>query len=717
MENIFIEVLPPWVETGLQPAFYDKESGTVLQQTARMYAKVIELIKSQNKVIEDFVKLYKYVHDYFENLDVQEEINNKLDEMAEDGTLSEIITAYLNAKSILAYSTISEMSEATNIIDGSFLAVYGLSELNDHVITFYKAREIRNTDVVDGINIVALSIEDLVAERMANPQLSVYDSVEAMTQSNLIAGQTVKTLGYYTPNDGGGATYTIRAKTVSDSEDGGSIIFIGDSLVAELQLINEVNVKQFGAKGDGTTDDREKIQAALDFINTLDDGGVVFVPSGTYMLSVTPYYKLDNTQRGIVSLLIKSNTTLRGEDGSIFTVESESWGTGAYYRMLSTHEENRGENIVIENITLDGNGANETDTKQASNIIINGIKNIKIHNVKSLNCNGNGIMVRGLTTDVCTNIEVSDCVVSGCTKIGIQCSHFKYLTIVNNQVSNTTDNGIDIYGNDADNHLITSSLFVVNNNIVDGALTGIFPETVEKGEVSGNTINNCTLGIRVNSINAQTNRVNLTANTINACATGISFVGPQSVNYALSNVIIGWTTTAIELSTTNRQVIRDNVFTPTEDHPIFTTAGNYCNHVSAMHNYIQTLGTGVSITTLINHGADAENGNIFRFEQVKDYLWNSGGSKVNNQYFQINIPTSNEWRGKFVVRIGNNQIAEVPAVYMNGTLQVGSKTNVFLAEGVSDDISQIRAYNNIRILVYTTSSTSISYQLQIEQEW
>ena len=28
MENIFVEFLPPWVETGLQPAFYDKEDVT-----------------------------------------------------------------------------------------------------------------------------------------------------------------------------------------------------------------------------------------------------------------------------------------------------------------------------------------------------------------------------------------------------------------------------------------------------------------------------------------------------------------------------------------------------------------------------------------------------------------------------------------------------------------------------------------------------------------
>ena len=112
MQNIFIEFLPPWVETGMQPAFYDKESGTVLQQTARMYAKVNELIASYNQFTQDitnqqnefeegvnetvddyigkFETLYNYVHDYFDNLDVQEEVNNKIDEMAEDGTLEAI---------------------------------------------------------------------------------------------------------------------------------------------------------------------------------------------------------------------------------------------------------------------------------------------------------------------------------------------------------------------------------------------------------------------------------------------------------------------------------------------------------------------------------------------------------------------------------------------------------------------------------------------------
>lgn len=102
MENIFVEFLPPWIETSRQPAFYDKESGTCLQQTARMYDRVNMLVRMFNRlsretksVVEEYIdkfnELHDYVMDYFDNLDVQEEINNKLDQMAEDGTLLEAL--------------------------------------------------------------------------------------------------------------------------------------------------------------------------------------------------------------------------------------------------------------------------------------------------------------------------------------------------------------------------------------------------------------------------------------------------------------------------------------------------------------------------------------------------------------------------------------------------------------------------------------------------
>lgn len=45
-----------------------------------------------------FITLKDYIDNYFENLDVQEEINKKLDEMAEDGTLSNLIGLYVDPR-------------------------------------------------------------------------------------------------------------------------------------------------------------------------------------------------------------------------------------------------------------------------------------------------------------------------------------------------------------------------------------------------------------------------------------------------------------------------------------------------------------------------------------------------------------------------------------------------------------------------------------------
>jgi hypothetical protein len=189
MQNIFIDVLPPWVETGLQPAFYDLESGTVLQQTARMYAKMREVVEGFNtfttsvtnevnnfenevnetviEYIKKFNELHDFVNDYFDNLDVQDEINNKLDQMAEDGELTEIIAQYLQLAGVLCYNTLSDLKGAENISVGSYCKIIGKSTYNDGFGRLYKVRTLVNTDVVDDNNLIALTnYPTLVGERI-----------------------------------------------------------------------------------------------------------------------------------------------------------------------------------------------------------------------------------------------------------------------------------------------------------------------------------------------------------------------------------------------------------------------------------------------------------------------------------------------------------------------------------------------------------------------
>lgn len=61
MNNFYIKHLPHWVLTDLQPAFYDVESGTTLQQTAKIYGKMQELIDLYNEFV---TKVNKYIKDF-----------------------------------------------------------------------------------------------------------------------------------------------------------------------------------------------------------------------------------------------------------------------------------------------------------------------------------------------------------------------------------------------------------------------------------------------------------------------------------------------------------------------------------------------------------------------------------------------------------------------------------------------------------------------------
>lgn len=48
-----IGLLPAWTLTDFQPAFYDSESATVLQQMAKVYAKMQELLSDYNAFVNE----------------------------------------------------------------------------------------------------------------------------------------------------------------------------------------------------------------------------------------------------------------------------------------------------------------------------------------------------------------------------------------------------------------------------------------------------------------------------------------------------------------------------------------------------------------------------------------------------------------------------------------------------------------------------------------
>ena len=81
------------------------------------------------------------------------------------------------------------------------------------------------------------------------------------------------------------------------------IILLSILLIPQLFGQVEANVKDFGAKGNGKTNDRDAIDRAIDYVNS-KGGGTVIVEGGTF-LSTTIHFKSN------VTLLIKRNAQIK----------------------------------------------------------------------------------------------------------------------------------------------------------------------------------------------------------------------------------------------------------------------------------------------------------------------------------------------------------------------------------------------------------------------
>lgn len=116
--------------------------------------------------------------------------------------------------------------------------------------------------------------------------IRTFNSVEEMKASNTLkAGALAKTIGFYTAGDGGGADYVIVDDIGEDEADEANIITLQKGLYAKLLIRDYVNVKMFGAYGDGEHDDTQIIQKALDF--SVKNGYTTNFTKDTYLITDT----------------------------------------------------------------------------------------------------------------------------------------------------------------------------------------------------------------------------------------------------------------------------------------------------------------------------------------------------------------------------------------------------------------------------------------------
>lgn len=193
-----------------------------------------------------------------------------------------------------------------NLVSGSFEEGGTLSNINDVLLHIAEARYyswgIGGTKEVPagstpsstgGIGAGAwVDRTDATLRSDMNVVVRRYSSVADMiADTSLVVGQIVETLGYYgdwvgTANKPkGGNRYEIVAGATGTSDDG-SFIGLSNGLQAKGLFVDGiVNVCQFGAKGDGVTDDTVAIQKSIDFCGST--GTQLNYSAGTFNVSST----------------------------------------------------------------------------------------------------------------------------------------------------------------------------------------------------------------------------------------------------------------------------------------------------------------------------------------------------------------------------------------------------------------------------------------------
>lgn len=167
----------------------DFDALTEWQLFCKIGKEINKIINSQNtvglqmeEVTNNMISLQEFVKNYFKNLDVQDEINTKLNEMAESGQLADIIAQYLQLAGLLCFNTIEDMKNATNLSNGSFAKTFGKEKFNDGFGRFYKIREINNTDIIDNEKLIALHHSTtLIAELINENYLDILPIIEKGT--------------------------------------------------------------------------------------------------------------------------------------------------------------------------------------------------------------------------------------------------------------------------------------------------------------------------------------------------------------------------------------------------------------------------------------------------------------------------------------------------------------------------------------------------------
>lgn len=163
------------------------------------------------------------------------------------------------------------------------------------------------------------------------------------------ASKNALTTGYYTAGDGGGgARYYCDVADTTSSDNGCTVIVAADGGRWKMVFTGALSVHQAGAKGDGATNDRAAIQAAMNAVSASGGGTINFSAGKTYIVIPTA-----NT-----SFILQNSTGIRlqGAPGATIKVAAAA---GGYLGILGVDGGNPAVfNMTVDGLTFDHNTAN-----------------------------------------------------------------------------------------------------------------------------------------------------------------------------------------------------------------------------------------------------------------------------------------------------------------------------------------------------------------------
>ncbi len=240
-------------------------------------------------------------------------------------------------------------------------------------------------------------------------------------------------------------------------------------------------VQDYGAKGDGTTDDTAAIQAALDAAAVA--GGVVWFPAGSYLISDTLVYGAATTLRGVRGASVITNDTGRSDyimlipnaaaavtdvaiEDLTFNQRSDVFGFTASDQCVSINEVS---GITIRNCTFRNvvTMAVWCDTKTADTTT----RNVRIEGCWIENSLGGGVSLFGDVQDVViTRNRIEHCrddaialqdLATGERPMNAVISHNTLLNNDRRNVTGSTPHAVLIYG---------CENVTVSDNLIDGTV-------------------------------------------------------------------------------------------------------------------------------------------------------------------------------------------------------------------------------------------------------